>query len=71
MATCPHFDLMITNGGFGGVQDTRSRMESPLIIGGDTEDKPEVAARIAWVRAGINLGTATPTGTSRRLTGVV
>jgi len=42
----PHFDLMITNGGFGGVQHARSRMEPPLIIGGDNEDMPEVAARI-------------------------
>ena len=61
MATCsPHFDLMITNGGFGGVQHALAH-GIPLIIGGDTEDKPEVAARIAWAGAGINLRTATPT----------
>ena len=56
----PHVDLMITNGGFGGVQHALAH-GIPLIIGGDTEDKPEVAARIAWAGAGINLRTATPT----------
>ena len=51
---------MITHGGFGGVQHALAH-GIPLIIGGDTEDKPEVAARIAWAGAGINLRTATPT----------
>jgi len=55
----PHVDVMITNGGFGGVQHALAR-GIPLIVGGDTEDKPEVAARVAWAGAGIDLRTATP-----------
>jgi UDP:flavonoid glycosyltransferase YjiC (YdhE family) len=34
----------------------------PLVVAGDTEDKPEVAARVAWVGAGVNLRTGAPTG---------
>jgi hypothetical protein len=33
----------------------------PMIVAGDREDKPEVAARVAWTGAGINLRTGTPT----------
>ena len=55
----PHVDVMITNGGFGGVQQAVAH-GIPLIVAGDSEDKPEVAARVAWTRIGINLRTATP-----------
>jgi UDP:flavonoid glycosyltransferase YjiC (YdhE family) len=38
----------------------------PLVVAGNTEDKPEVAARVAWTGAGVNLRTGTPTpGTVR------
>ena len=30
-------------------------------VAGDTEDKPEVAARVGWSGAGINLRTGSPT----------
>ena len=33
----------------------------PLVVAGNTEDKPEVAARVAWSGAGVNLRTGTPT----------
>jgi UDP:flavonoid glycosyltransferase YjiC (YdhE family) len=33
----------------------------PLVVAGDTEDKPEVAARVAWAGAGVDLRTGTPT----------
>jgi UDP:flavonoid glycosyltransferase YjiC (YdhE family) len=33
----------------------------PLIVAGNTEDKPEVAARVEWFGAGVNLRTAVPT----------
>jgi UDP:flavonoid glycosyltransferase YjiC (YdhE family) len=52
--------LMITNGGYGGVQFALSR-GVPLVVAGDTEDKPEIAARVAWSGAGINLRTGSPT----------
>jgi UDP:flavonoid glycosyltransferase YjiC (YdhE family) len=35
-------------------------MGVPLVVAGNTEDKPEVAARVAWTGAGINLKTGTP-----------
>ena len=52
-------DVMVTNGGYGAVQRALS-MGVPLVVAGDTEDKPEVAARVAWAGAGVNLKTGTP-----------
>lgn len=59
-ALLPHVDLMITNGGYGGVQFALAH-GVPLVVAGTTEDKPEIAARVAWSGAGINLKTKTPT----------
>jgi len=56
----PKVDVMVTNGGYGAVQRALS-MGVPLVVAGNTEDKPEVAARVAWTGAGINLRTGTPT----------
>ena len=53
-------DVMVTNGGYGAVQRALST-GLPLVVAGNTEDKPEVAARVAWSGAGINLRTGTPT----------
>lgn len=53
-------DVMVTNGGYGAVQRALS-MGVPLVVAGNTEDKPEVAARVAWTGAGINLRTGSPT----------
>jgi UDP:flavonoid glycosyltransferase YjiC (YdhE family) len=55
----PHIDIMITNGGFGGVA-TALRYGVPLIICGDSEDKPVVAARVMYTGCGINLKTGKP-----------
>ncbi|MEV6562067.1 nucleotide disphospho-sugar-binding domain-containing protein [Nocardia sp. NPDC051756] len=55
----PRVDVMITNGGYGGVQQAL-RHGVPLIVAGDTADKPEIAARVAYTGAGIDLGTARP-----------
>ncbi len=55
----PHCQLMITNGGFGGVI-TALYHGVPLVVAGDTEDKPEIAARIEYCKVGINLGTGHP-----------
>jgi UDP:flavonoid glycosyltransferase YjiC (YdhE family) len=52
-------DLMVTNGGYGGVQFALAH-GVPLIVAGDTEEKPDIAARVAWSGAGINLKTGTP-----------
>jgi len=56
----PKVDVMVTNGGYGAVQRALS-MGVPLVVAGNTEDKPEVGARVAWTGAGINLRTGTPT----------
>lgn len=52
-------DVMVTNGGYGGVQFALAN-GVPLVVAGDTEDKPEIAARVAWSGAGINLRTGAP-----------
>ena len=56
----PKVDVMVTNGGYGAVQRALST-GVPLVVAGNTEDKPEVAARVAWAGAGVNLRTGTPT----------
>ncbi|KUI27219.1 glycosyl transferase [Mycobacterium sp. IS-1742] len=56
----PKVDVMVTNGGFGAVQRALS-LGVPLVVAGDTEDKPEVAARVAWAGAGVDLRTGSPT----------
>ena len=50
----PHVDIMITNGGFGGTQNALA-LGIPVIVAGATEDKMEVAARVEYSGAGINL----------------
>lgn len=55
----PHVDVMVTNGGYGGVQQALAN-GVPLVVAGDSEDKPEVAARVQWSGCGINLRTGRP-----------
>jgi UDP:flavonoid glycosyltransferase YjiC (YdhE family) len=55
----PHVDVMVTNGGYGGVQQALAN-GIPLVVAGDSEDKPEVAARVQWSGTGINLHTGRP-----------
>ena len=55
----PHLDLMVTNGGYGGVHYALTHAV-PLVVAGDGEDKPEVAARVAWSGVGVNLHTGRP-----------
>lgn len=61
----PKVDVMVTNGGYGAVQRALA-IGVPLVVAGNTEDKPEVAARVAWTGAGINLRTGTPTARAVR-----
>jgi MGT family glycosyltransferase len=56
----PKVDLLITNGGYGAVQQAIS-FGVPLVAAGDTEEKAFTAARVGWTGAGINLGTRRPT----------
>jgi len=61
----PKTRVMVTNGGFGGVQ-TALHHGVPLVVAGATEDKPEVAARVAYSGAGLNLRTGKPTARAIR-----
>jgi len=55
----PKTDVLVTNGGYGTV-NSALMAGVPMVVAGDTEEKPEVAARVAWAEAGINLGTGQP-----------
>jgi MGT family glycosyltransferase len=55
----PKVSVMVTNGGYGGVQSALTH-GVPLVVAGDSEDKPEVAARVSWTGAGVNLKTGKP-----------
>ncbi len=52
----PMVDVMVTNGGFGGVQQALAA-GVPLVVAGRTEDKAEVGARVAWSGVGVALET--------------
>jgi UDP:flavonoid glycosyltransferase YjiC (YdhE family) len=55
----PRVHAVVTNGGFGTV--TQALAEGiPLVVAGDSEDKPEIAARVQYSGAGIDLETARP-----------
>ncbi|MGA7173472.1 MAG: nucleotide disphospho-sugar-binding domain-containing protein [Candidatus Dormiibacterota bacterium] len=56
----PKVDVMVTNGGYGGVQFAIAH-GVPLVVAGEREDKPEIAARVAWSGIGQNLKTGRPT----------
>ncbi|WP_019181535.1 glycosyltransferase [Microbacterium yannicii] len=55
----PRSDVMITNGGWGSTLAALAH-GIPLVIAGGDLDKPEIAARVAWAGAGVNLRTGTP-----------
>ena len=61
----PRTDVFVTNGGYGGLHYA---LESgvPIVVAGDTEDKPETAARVAWAGVGVNLRTGTPAASAIR-----
>nr|AGC24262.1 PrlH [Nonomuraea spiralis] len=50
----PRVDVMITNGGYGGVNTALSH-GVPLVVAPATEEKHEVAARVDWAGVGIGL----------------
>jgi MGT family glycosyltransferase len=56
----PKVDVLVTNGGYGSVNQAMS-FGIPLVGAGLTEDKADVNARIAWSGVGINLATNAPT----------
>lgn len=54
----PLTNVLVTNGGYGGVQQALAH-GVPVVVAGQTEDKVEVAARVGWSGAGIDLRTTT------------
>jgi MGT family glycosyltransferase len=56
----PRVDVLVTNGGYGSVNQALS-FGIPLVTAGLTEDKADVNARVAWSGVGINLATNEPT----------
>jgi UDP:flavonoid glycosyltransferase YjiC (YdhE family) len=56
----PKVDVLVTNGGYGSVNQAMS-FGIPLVTAGLTEDKADVNARVAWSGVGINLATNNPT----------
>lgn len=55
-----HTNVYVTNGGYGGVQYALAA-GVPIVAAGTTEDKAEIANRVAYCGVGRNLRTATPT----------
>lgn len=55
----PFVDVMVTNSGYGGVQQA-IYYEVLLISLGTSEDKPEVGARIKYSNVGINISESNP-----------
>lgn len=60
----PRCAVMISNGGYGGVNHAL-RYGVPLVAVGASEDKREVAARVAW--SGVGIGYARSSISPRRL----
>jgi UDP:flavonoid glycosyltransferase YjiC (YdhE family) len=56
----PRVNVLVTNGGYGSVNQAMS-FGIPLVTAGMTEDKADVNARVAWSGVGIDLATNEPT----------
>ena len=55
----PKVDAIVTNGGYGTVNQALSH-GIPVVGAGASEDKPDVNARVAWSGVGIDLQTSAP-----------
>jgi MGT family glycosyltransferase len=61
----PKVDVLVTNGGFGTVNQALS-FGIPLVTAGLSEDKADVNARVAWSGVGIDLKTQNATSSAVR-----
>jgi UDP:flavonoid glycosyltransferase YjiC (YdhE family) len=59
-ALLPRVAVVISNGGYHGCQLALGH-GVPLVVAAGSEDKPEVAARVAWSGLGLDLRTGNPT----------
>ena len=55
----PHVDVLVTNGGYGTVQQALAH-GVPIVVAAATEEKPENAARIAWSGVGVRISALSP-----------
>ncbi|KAF5549203.1 UDP-glucuronosyltransferase 2A3 [Fusarium mexicanum] len=55
----PHSSVFVGNGGYGGVRASLAH-GTPLVVAGDSEDKPEMCAIIEWAGVAVNLRTGRP-----------
>lgn len=55
----PFAHVLITNGGYGGVQQALLH-DLPVLVCGATEDKPEVARQVTSASVGLRLQTSSP-----------
>lgn len=58
-ALLPQVGVLVTNGGYGGVQMALGH-GVPMVVAGGSEEKPEIAARVAWSGVGLDLRTGRP-----------
>lgn len=61
----PYVSVYVSNGGYGGVQQALSH-GVPCVVAGASEDKAEVAARVAYAGVGLNLRTQRPSALKLR-----
>jgi UDP:flavonoid glycosyltransferase YjiC (YdhE family) len=56
----PNVDVLVTFGGYGTVTQALN-FGVPMLVAGQTEDKPENGVRVAWTGSGLYLRTDNPT----------
>ncbi|RGP61679.1 putative udp-glucuronosyltransferase 2a3 [Fusarium sporotrichioides] len=61
----PLASVFVGNGGYGGVRASLAN-GTPLVVAGDSEDKPEMCAIIEWAGVAVNLRTGNPTSEALR-----
>jgi MGT family glycosyltransferase len=61
----PKVDVIVTNGGYGSVNQALT-FGIPIVAAGQTEDKADISARVAWSGVGIDLKTSEPTPSAIR-----
>jgi MGT family glycosyltransferase len=55
----PHVSAVVTNGGYGGLHFALSH-GAPVVVSGNTEEKPELVARVNWSGVGVGMRTNRP-----------
>lgn len=61
----PLTSVLVTNGGYGGLHHAMEH-GVPIVVAGDSEDKVETSARVAWSGVGVSLRTSTPSAAQVR-----